>query len=484
MPLIANVGGGGELQSRNIGADTLINLYYESQTLANSPKRAYLTRTPGLALWAVAGDVSCRGCFQQDGRGFAVIGATLYELDLINNGLTSRGTVANDGLPVFFSSNGQGGNQLAIAGGGQLKVFNLVTNTLSAAIVLPLTNAPGSLLFIDSYFVLAEKNTLRVWWSALADGTSWNAIDFFARSQVSDNVVGLLMLHNRILVYGSQTSQVYYDSGDSLNPFLPYPGTLTQEGAVSPYAMIVMGESSFWLSQDNQGQRRIVSASDYAPERISTPAIDNALAGYSSVNDCETLAYELIGHQMVRFTFPKAGIAWEYDVREQLWHQCAHWDQQHGTFDRPRPRGQCSSDQGLIVGDYENACLYYLSPTAYTDNGDLIRWARRAPYLSAENQWIFIDEIEQGIESGVGLDGDETNPQIQLSISRNSGHSWEAPLSAGMGRSGDYNARALWRRLGRVRADRLVVEESGTAPVKTILGPGMFVRATPGTGQL
>lgn len=488
MPLVAQqVGGGGALISRNIGADTLVNLMVETQTLQNEAKRQFLVGTPGLALWGIAGDVSCRGGFQQDGQGFAVIGSTVYSLDLVNNAFTSLGSVANDGLPVFFASNGMGGNQIALQAGGKLYIINRLTLVLSASITLPLTNAAVSLCYFDGYFLLSEKNTPRVWWSNLNDGTTWSGIDFFARSQASDFIIGFLFLHDRLLIYGSQTSQVYYDSGDALNPFTPYPGTLTQEGAISPYAMTIMGEAAFWLSQDNQGSRRISMAQDYAPQRISTPAIEVALNGYPTVADCEVLCYEMNGHPQVRFTFPSggdAGIAWEYDVREQLWHQCAHYDSQHSRFDRPRPRGLWATDAGLVCGDYQNACLYFLSAGTYTDNGDTIKRARRAPYISGENQWLFVDQIEQGIESGVGFDLTIPLPQLMLSLSRDSGHTWDAPIQSGAGASGDYNARAVWRRLGRVRADRLVAEVTMTDPVKAILGPGLWLRATPGSEML
>jgi hypothetical protein len=111
-------------------------------------KTAYLLGTPGQRRLGVVATVSCRGRLTQDGRTWAVVGAVLYEetFDPITGAATAtaRGAIVNDGLPVSMASNGNGGQQLAIVGGGQLKILNLLTNVLSAAVVLPLTNGAGA----------------------------------------------------------------------------------------------------------------------------------------------------------------------------------------------------------------------------------------------------------------------------------------------------------------------------------------------------
>lgn len=393
------------------------------------------------------------------------------------------GTIPNDGLPVSFASNGRGGEQVALVGGGQLKIINLRTNTLSAAITLPLTNAPVMVDFLDGYFVLSEANTIRVWFSALEDGTSWDALDFFAVSLTSSNVVGIKVFRDRIWVFQSQSSLVYYDSGDADNPFVPYPGSVMQEGCVTPWAIVVLGEQIFWLAQDNQGRNRIVSAVDYAPVVISTPPISFALASYSTTADCEVLAYEQEGHPFVCWTFPTGDQAWCYDTRTQQWHERSTYDATTGLRHRWRARGSCATETGIIVGDAVTGDVYTLDLDTFTDNGATIQRLRRTPYLSAENQWMFIDRFELGIQSGVGLvDGRE--PELMLSLSRDSGYTWTPPTMTSMGAMGNYLARAIWRKLGRVRADRLVIEVTQTDPVRAVWGPGAWIKARAGSGQL
>ncbi len=485
MPLFEGfIGGSYRARSKSIADDACINLYPEITEVPQGAKHGVLYGTPGLRpLIAALNSQGCRGLFSQDGRTFTVIGDTFYELTA-QQVLTNHGTIHNNGSPCSFSTNGRGGEQLVIVGGNELKVFNLVTNTLSAAIVLPLTNAPVMVLFTDAYFLLLEADTVRVWFSALEDGTMWDALDFFARSETSDNLVGMAVIRDRIWVLWSQTSEVFYDSGDADNPFVPYPGSVMQEGLVSPWALTIQGEALYWLAQDNGGSNRIVSATDYVPVVVSTPPISYAIASYSIVNDCEALAYEQEGHPFVAFTFLAADVTWVIDTRENQWHQRDDFDQLTGISHRWRARGVCYSGRDVIAGDFETGDLYILDLDYFQNNGKVLRRERTAPYLSSDNQWIFVDSLEMGLQSGIGLQAGQGNdPQLELSISGDSGMTWGPQTFAAMGAVGKYDASPTWRMLGRVRADRFVVKIVQTDPVRAVWGPGLWLRVTPGTGQ-
>ena len=74
--------------------------------------------------------------FYQDGRAWTVVADQVYELTFDAttgdvSGATALGTLPDDGLPVSFASNGDGGNQLAICGGGVLKLVELATRPAS-----------------------------------------------------------------------------------------------------------------------------------------------------------------------------------------------------------------------------------------------------------------------------------------------------------------------------------------------------------------
>lgn len=488
MPLWPTfIGGSYQTRSPSFAADQCVNLYLETNLQPGDVKQGFLYGTPGLLAQINVSTANSRGAFQQDGRAWFVVGTGLYELDVLNSTGTLRGSVADDGLPVFFASNGRGGEQLACLSAGFLYILSLTANTLSAAVSLPLTNPATSLGFIDGYFLLTEADTVRVWFSNLENGSTWDPLDFFAKSETSDNNVCLVVCRERVYVFGTQTSLAYYNSGDADDPFLPYSGTLMQEGCVSPWAAGILGESVIWCAQDNQGRHRFVAAANYVPQEISTPAISAQLASYGDLSDAELLCYEDEGHTFACWTLPTAsghGITWCFDAKENAWHQRQSWDSQLGQYGKWRVRGLCSTSVGLMVGEWDGGTLSLLDLDTYTERGGVLRRLRRAPYLSAENQWLFLDQVEMGLQVGVGNSA-STDPRLMLSVSRDGAQTWSnAVPNAPMGTQGGYLARAIWRRLGRARADRLVLEVTQTDPVKACWGPGVWLRATAGSGQL
>lgn len=491
MPLWAGfIGPAYRTRSENADAESLLNAYVETIASSGNAKKSTIYGMPGAKLLLTVPTTGSRGAFSQDGLTLFVVGDELYSLNLVLSSYTALGTILDDGQPVSFSSNGRGGEQVAICGGGQVKILNLLTMTLSAAITLPLTNAPVMLAFIDGYFLLLEADTIRVWFSNLEDGTVWDALDFFARSQTSDNLVGIKVLQDKVWTFGSLTTEVFYDSGDTDNPFVPYPGSIIQEGLVSPWAVGLQGELLVWMAQDNEGTGRVVTATDYTPTRISTPALDYALGTYPTLADAELHVYEQEGHPFACWTLWEAGVTWCYDARESAmrgeptWHQRTTYDPITAQTTAWRARGICSTSAGILIGDVATGGIYKLDLDTFCDAcGPIIR-QRTAPYVSDDNQWIFIDQIELGIQSGVGVViGQGVQPTVMGEISRDGGHTWDPPVQASVGALGAYDEPAIWYQCGRVRADRFVFRVTQSDEVRTVWGPGLWLRVTPGSGQ-
>lgn len=483
MAVMANFCGGTyRTRSAAMAADECINLYPEA---VRGVKTKTLYGTPGLKPFGTASaNNGNRGCFNQDGRTFRVCGGVFSEVNVATATETVWGTIPTDGNPVFMVSNGAGGEQLMVVGAGQVHIFNLATNTFLGPIALPLTNPAIAGVFIDGYFLILEMETIRVWFCALEDGTSWNALDFFARSHTSDNLVSIAVLHDRLYMIGSQTTEIFYDSGDLNTPFIPYPGTVMQEGGSSSFGTGLLGEALYWVSQDNLGRDRVIRTSNYQPEKISTDAIDFALAQVPDLSTGEVIIYTQEGHEFIGWTFAN-GDSLFFDATENEWHKRYGWNSATDVYTRYAARGACSTDAGVIVGDYATGQLYTLDLDTFTDNGQPRKWLRRAPYLSAENQWLFLDQIELLCQAAVGLiSGQGQFANVMLRLSRDAAYSWTEAVFASMGQLGQSLNRCIWRSLGQVRADRLVIEISGTDPVRPAIGPGLALRATPGAGLL
>lgn len=488
MPLLkAFTGGTYRALSPTLGADLAINVFQETRRTEGSAKTKWLLGTPGLKSFIAGTGNGCRGSFTFDGLALTVIDSTLYRVDLGAQVKTSLGTIADNGEPVSFSSNGKGGNQIAIVGGGQIKILNTVTLTLSAAVTLPFTD-PVMIGFLDGYFLANQRGTPTIWFSALEDGTTWDALDFIARSGSADNVVGIGVAQDRVWAFGTQTTTLFYDSGDADTPFLPYPGTVTQIGCASPWAIALRNDLFTWLAQDKDGNYSVVKASGVpSPKTVSTPPIELWLRQCADVTQTRVLAYQTEGHAFVALTCPSSPDdvqTYVWDDTEGEWHARAGWNATTGRFTRWRAQGVMQGNGLIVVGDYTTGDLYALDLETYADNGAPLIAVRRMPYVSDENQWMFIDQIELGAHVGVGLvTGQGAAPVADLKISRDAAKTWIPAGAASLGALGAYATRAIWRRLGRVRMDRLVIEVSQSDPVRRAW-IGLWLRSTAGTGQL
>lgn len=174
-----------------------------------------------------------------------------------------------------------------------------------------------------------------------------------------------------------------------------------------------------------------------------------------------------------------------------------------------------------MVGDYENGNIYALDLNTYDDNGVPQKWLRswRAlPTGKNDLKRTTQHSLQLDCESGVGLNqvsrfpddsmlgvlltesgfriltesGDGLivtddhitmdNPYVMLRWSDDGGHTWSNEHFAYMGGRGDYQARAIWRRLGMTLKLRdRVYEVSGTDPVKvSIMGAELILSPTNG----
>jgi hypothetical protein len=358
--------------------------------------------------------------------------------------------------------------------------------------------------YMDGYFLANEKNTPKMWFSNLMNGLTWSATDFFTRSSTSDNLVGFAVNNRRIWALGSKTTELFQDSGDATTPFIPIPGSVMNEGTNSYQSITTIADTVFWVGSTKEfGHAQIFAGAGLQPRVISTPPISYAISASTNIAEAEALSYTQRGHVFICWTWPSLnggrGQTWCYDLTEEAWHQRATWAAAGGDFQYLRwsARASCAfanPASGLLaaplVGQVDSFWLCTLSLDTYTDQlpgtpsttQPIIR-LRTAPYLSAENQWFFLQQIELGIEASLG---GLTAPNVMLRLNPNNGASasWTPFMPAAIGLQVDGQAVAQWFQLGRARADRLVLQIVQNNAAPCVWGPGLYLRASPGTGQL
>lgn len=298
-------------------------------------------------------------------------------------------------------------------------------------------------------------------------GIAFDPLAFATKSGTGDLIQTLTVIRNEVWLLGQLTTEVWYDSGEADFPFSRLPGVFIEKGCAAPYSVVKNGEVLYWVSQDRNGSYQIVMGENYQIQKISTNAIDNTLASYTTVADAIGYCYQQEGHPFAVFTFPTANATWVYDINHDLWHQRAYVDEE-GVLNRHR--GQCGVFvYGTnVVGDFEDGKLYKFDLNNYTDNGTEIVRVRRFPHSTKELKRVshtyFIADMETGTNTGALTGGDEP-PKVFLSWSDDRGLTYGTPVGQSIGNAGQTNTILKWSRLGMSR-DR-VYQLQWSFPLKT-----------------
>ena len=377
----------------------MVNLFPE--IIAEGGKEpAYLQRCPGLRRLVTLGSGPVRGLWAFNGSMYAVSGTTLYKLTSAY-AVTALGTVSGEG-PVSMADNG---TQLFIAANPEGYIYNANTNVFGA-ITDP--DFPGAVTvgYLDGYFVFNPPNSQRIYVTSLLDGTQVDPTEFGSAEGSPDGVVALLSNFREIWVFGTNSVEVWYDSGATDFPLQRIQGAFNELGCAAPYSVAKMDNGIFWLGKDARGQGIVYRANGYTGQRISTHAVEWHIQSYGNINDAIAYTYQQDGHSFYVLTFPAADRTWVYDIATNAWHERAGW--QDGQFTRHRSNCQVFFNSDVVVGDYENGNLYAFDPTVYSDDGQIQKWLRswRALPTGQNNLKRTAHHMLQlDCESGVGLAG-------------------------------------------------------------------------------
>ena len=358
---------------------------------------------------------------------------------------------------------------------------------------------------VDNYFVYNRPSTQQWAASNLLSPITYG-LSYASKFTGPDNLVSLVCDHGQVYLLGEQTSEVWADQGTFPFAFQRIPGSSSQHGLAAANSIARLGNSFAYVAKNNRGQAEIVIMNGYFPQRISTHAVENTLVN-QNISDAIAYTYQLEGHECYVVTFPSLDITWVYDITTQLWHKWLWTDSQNNYH---RHRSNCSAffQNVVLVGDWQNGQIYQLDPNNYTDNSDAIRRLRRCPHLTTDLQRQYFDELQIQFQPGVGTTGlsntegnlvgdpliigplntysigfnndiiiglnqnlnaltPTTNPQAMLRWSSDGGSTWSNEHWSAIGKTGKYNNRIIWRRLGWAR-DR-IYEVVVTDPINAVI---------------
>ena len=332
--------------------------------------------------------------------------------------------------------------------------------------------ACSSATFLDSFYIASIANSKTFQVSAPLDGTTWDPSDSAVKESYPDNIGFVLADHQELLVFGETHSEVWVAPGaNPIFPFQPSESYAMSIGIAAPFSACSLRDGPAWIGASLRGQPIAYFAQGFQPQRISTHAVEQAWAKYTTFADAVAFVYEIDGHELWQISFPTGDATWVYDRTASLqmgrpqWHEENSFD--GAAFHRHRGMSHCFVFGANFCGDFANGNIYQMSDTVYQDNGQAIARTRTFAHVDAQRLRLFFQKLEVDIATTAAA-----NLTIAVSWSDDGGVTWVAPadfvyVTNGPGGINPNLDRIAFYQLGSTQTGSRVfsITIAGNAPV-------------------
>lgn len=420
----------------------LVNVYPQAST-GKGPVE--LISAPGVTWFASLGNGPGRGLFVMRGTLYAVSGTKLYKVDEFGSEI-ELGTIP-------------GSTKVTWAGNGTeivLDTKHIYSNGAVTAITDPDMPAVSAIDYVDGYVVYAETGSQRWGCSQLYDGANYDGLDFASAEAYPDDLVTLKVDHRQVLLFGQESTEIWWNSGQEGFPFERLAGGFIEYGCLARLGVAKQDNSVFWIAND----RTIRRLTGQTPVRVSQHGMEEKLSSYARVDDCEAFSFNWNGHLFVAFRFPEEGATWVYDVTTNEWHErdtygAAVWD--------IRDAVQCYGK--VFVQSASTGQIGYLSDADQQEFGSTFRREVTYPIVYDAQKRVYHSQLDIVMRTGDAAAG--ITPYINLDISDDGGNTWvqlPARQLVPRGTTGEYSQVIRFTRLGMARDRTYRVWTADAAP--------------------
>lgn len=406
---------------------------------------------------------------------------------LFAEGASSRLKLAKyqGGFTIYDTSNNhfsgkivENGEVINIVTGGFSYFFNLSTNSLNR---ITDTDFPSNVIdvaFKDGYFVWTTTERFYVSTLFATDHTDCiNALDFGVAESSPDKIVGVNTVGNEIAIFGEESIEFFYNSGNVDFPFERNSGvtidigTVRLTSGVSLNSIVKNGNDLFFIGREENGLYSVYALRNYSYKKISNTFIDQKLNSSSTVdvlkstiinnrddyflaihylnaiNEEDTLAYSLsTGIWSVFKSENDLGT----DVYPCFTNNSYFNETLYVNSGRFTNISTTLEEYGIILTSASNFNQYQIdySETGYDQKTkEYITIEYIFKHIFLENKTIQINSFELDLQKGTGNTDDQT-PEISLYISRDGGETYGNEINLYIGENNQYKTRCRAQMLG------------------------------------
>ena len=406
-----------------------MNLYIDTHVSGRTP--AALLCWPGEKPFSSGSAGSSRGMICHNSLVYLVVDTDLIEIDSLG-ARTSKGTIPGTGRCSMASD----GTNLIIRNGVKTYNFN---GTVSEITDPDLENAQ-TLCFINNQIVYQCTGAR----FAVIDAgipTSIDGLNYATAETHPDDIVQVYDFNERVYIFGTESIEVWYNSGTGSPPFDRIQQSTASVGAASPFSAANSDTYVYFLGADNCVYRM----SAYQPENITSSAISKELRE-ATTSDAQGYCVKLDSQTFYILQMPTTGLTLAYSERTGEWVRLASGVTNPLT--RHLMNGYCYAYGKHLISDHDSGDVYEWDSNTFTSNtSTIIRQRDSAPIngvsLGDPGGRLIMNRAELIMETGVG-NTDTPNPKVMMSYSIDGGRSFSNEDWIEIGREGEAVKRVEW----------------------------------------
>jgi hypothetical protein len=352
---------------------------------------------------------------------FGVSGGALYEGSTLVYALSGVGTASIAGYESHIFAN---------AGGNVVQWDGVSASTVT---IPDLANV-RKVLVGASRLIVIRDDTEQFYWSDPLTATI-DGLAFASAENQPDRLKDALFIDDVLILFGSQTTEFWPNTGDATAPFQPLEGRVFECGIKATGCATGFGSTFAWVTNRNE-----VCVSDPGSV-ISHPGLNAKIEASAAVS---LWAFVLDGVELLALSLDEE--TWVYSARSQEWSQFDSYGETNWI-------ARCWADG--VFGSVDGKTLAWGSDEI---EGELVRLFRAGAPVNSGG--FTVDNLSLRTNPGgtAYLSGNFTPMTVELRLSRDNGKTWGAWKARSLGAQGEYRQLVQWRGLGMASRPSLLCE--------------------------
>lgn len=421
IPFPVNTAPGAKAQE---SGGRIINGYVE-ELGDNAPNKTVIRRGPGLVNFGTSARSGFRGSIVVANVLYTAFNGQLEKWTSAGGASVNVGALAGTKRGFFAANNNTTPDKCFVDPDGN--IFTFTPTAVTSGWPDPNLPAVNSVDTLDGYLIFTTGDG-----RAFATGlntTAVAALSFGKAEAKPDGLVRVVSWGGRLLLFGTQTTEVWTDAATVPFPFAR--NVVIPRGLAGPYC--VSGyEDGFTRGPIFVGDDSCVYAlQGYTPTKISPPDLDGLIEAVTDKTTIETTSYISRGHAFFQISCP--AWTWVLDISTSQWSQRDSY-----LANRSRISGSINAFSKWLTGDTLTGNMQQISTSANDELGSPLRLRIESGPVKAFPGGANVGRADFYFTTGVGqasgTDPIQTDPTVEISWSDNGGLKWSNPVQRKLGR--------------------------------------------------